>query len=72
MSIDSRVTNTGPISSTMSEMDLDMAGPAGVFGRLRLPEVITKSSGATVKVVEQEIKITNMDAFTAFVKSHAG
>lgn len=69
MSIDSRVTNTGPLSSTMSEMDLDMAGPAGVFGRLRLPQVITKSTGTDVIIADQEIKISNMEAFKAFVKA---
>ena len=69
MSIDSRVTNTGPISSTMSEMDLDMAGPGGVFGRLRLPQVITNAAGTDVKIKDQEIKISDMEAFKAFVKA---
>jgi hypothetical protein len=66
MSIDSMVANTGPVSATMAAMELDMAGPGGVFGRLQLPEVITKSSGTEVKITEQEIKVTNMDAFVAF------
>jgi hypothetical protein len=53
----------------MSEMELDMAGPGGVFGRLRLPQVITKSSGTDVKIRDQEINISNMEAFKAFVKA---
>jgi hypothetical protein len=53
----------------MSAMEVDMAGPGGAFGKLRLPEVITHSSGTTVTVTDQEIKITNMEAFKAFVKS---
>ena len=69
MSIDSQVTGTGPVSSTMAPVEVDMAGPRGVFGRLRLPEVITKSTGTRVQVTDQEIKITDMEAFKAFVKS---
>ena len=69
MSMDSWVANTGPTSSTMSPMDLDMAGPGGVFGRVHLPEIINKSSGTKVQVIDQQIKIINMEAFKAFVKS---
>ncbi|KAG0646360.1 hypothetical protein D0Z07_8119 [Hyphodiscus hymeniophilus] len=69
MSIDSRVTGTGPMSSTMSAMELDMSGPGGAFGRLRLPEIKTKSTGTQVEVRDQMIKITNMEAFKAFVKA---
>jgi hypothetical protein len=66
MSIDSMVRNSGPVSATMAAMELDMAGPGGVFGRLKLPEVLTKSSGTQVKIDDQLIKVTNMDAFVAF------
>jgi hypothetical protein len=69
MSIDSRVTNTGPIGATMSAMELDMSGPGGVFGRLALPEVQAKSSGTDVIVTNQTIQITNMEAFIAFTKA---
>jgi hypothetical protein len=53
----------------MSEMEVDIVGPAGMFGRLRLPEVITKSSGTDIIIAEQEIKISNMEAFIAYVKA---
>lgn len=69
MSLICHVSNTGPLSSTMSEMDLDMGGPSGAFGPLHLPVVITKSTGTTVTVTDQLIKITSMAAFKSFVKS---
>lgn len=53
----------------MSEMELDLRGPGGVFGRLKLPVVNTKAAGTDVQVRDQLIKITNMEAFKAFVKA---
>jgi hypothetical protein len=69
MTIESRVTKTGPISSTMTPMVVDLVGPKGVFGKLSLPEVKTSSSGAKVVVHEQKIDIVDHDAFVAFVRS---
>jgi len=46
-----------------------MCGTAGCFGRLDLPEIKTSSSGTTVKVTDQLIKIVDMEAFKAFNKS---
>jgi hypothetical protein len=69
MGIESRVTNTGPISATQAPMTVDMIGPKGIFGRLNLPEVKTKSSGTDVKIEDQLIQIVDQDAYQAFVKS---
>jgi len=69
MTIESRVTSTGPMSATQSPLTVDMIGPAGVFGKLNLPEVKTKSSGTDVKIQKQLIKIVDQDAYQAFVKS---
>jgi hypothetical protein len=69
MSIESRVTNTGPISATQAPMTVDMIGPKGIFGKLNLPEVKTKSSGTDVKINDQLIQIVDHEAYMAFVKS---
>ena len=69
MSIESRVKNTGPLGATQSEMTVDMVGAKGIFGRLVLPEVKTKSSGADVIITDQLIKIVDMENYKAFVKS---
>jgi hypothetical protein len=69
MSIESRVTNTGPLGATMSAMTVDLVGPKGVFGHLDLPEVKTSSKGATVSIEDQTIEIVDMEAYMAFVKS---
>ncbi|KAE9372658.1 hypothetical protein N431DRAFT_375921 [Stipitochalara longipes BDJ] len=69
MTIESRVTNTGPFSATQSPMTVDMVGPTGIFGRLDLPEVKTKSGGTDILIPDQEIKIVSMTNYKAFVKS---
>ena len=69
MSIEARVGRTGPFSATQSELTVDMVGPAGVFGRLNLPQVKTSSSGADIVITDQIIKIIDMEAYKAFVQS---
>lgn len=69
MSIDSKTTHTGPLPATLAPMTVDLVGPKGPYGKLDLPEVKTTSKGAVVTITEQHIKITNMDAYLAFVKS---
>jgi hypothetical protein len=46
-----------------------MIGPGGLFGRLRLPEIKTKSGGTASQVHDQTIQIIDMEAFKPFVKS---
>jgi len=60
MSIESRLTGTGPMSSTIAQMEVDMIGPGGLFGRLRLPEIKTKSGGTTVQAHDQTIQIIDV------------
>jgi hypothetical protein len=50
-------------------MTVDMVGPTGIFGRLLLPEIKTKSGGTEILIPEQVIKIVDMDNYKAFVKS---
>ena len=69
MEIQSRVTNTGPIGSTMAPMTVDLVGPGGTFGKLDLPEVKTSSKGTDVHIDPQKIEITDFEAFKAFVKA---
>src|ERR1700712_5593052 len=69
MTIESTVKNTGPVSATQSPLTVDMIGPAGVFGKLDLPEVKTKSSGTFVNIDKQLIKIVDHNAYQEFVKS---
>jgi len=69
MTIESKVTHTGPVSATQSPLPVDMIGPQGVFGKLNLPEVKTKSSGTFVNISPQLIKIVDHVAYQAFVKS---
>ncbi|KAL1881102.1 hypothetical protein VTK73DRAFT_4779 [Phialemonium thermophilum] len=67
MSIESRVTKTGPVPATMSSMTVEMVFRGGCFGKLVLPEVKTSPSGASVNIYDQPIRILDMTAFCAFV-----
>ncbi|KAF1814552.1 hypothetical protein P152DRAFT_472300 [Eremomyces bilateralis CBS 781.70] len=69
MAIECRVTDTGPLGATLAPMTVDMVGPKGVFGRVDLPEVKTKSSGTDVSMPDQEIQIIDMEAYLAFTES---
>lgn len=69
MSLVNRVTGTGPTSATMAPMVVDLVFGGVPWGKLQLPEIVTASSGTEVVVQEQEVKITNQDAFRGFVKA---
>lgn len=69
MEVESRVTNTGPVSATMAPMTVDLVGPKGAFGKLKLPEVKTNSKGTDVHIDAQTIDISDYEAFLAFVKA---
>jgi hypothetical protein len=69
MAIESKTTHTGPLPATLAPMTVDMIGPKGTFGRLDLPEVKTTSKGALINIPDQHIKIIDMAAYLAFVKS---
>jgi hypothetical protein len=69
MAIGSKTTHTGPLPATLAPMTVDMIGPKGAFGKLDLPEVKTTSKGAVINIPDQYIKILDMEAYLAFVKS---
>lgn len=69
ISIESRVTGTGPINSTVSAMDLELVFNGDCFGKLSLPEFKTNFWGATVSILDQKIDILDMAAHKAFVRS---
>ncbi|KAL6400541.1 hypothetical protein AUP68_16254 [Ilyonectria robusta] len=69
LTIESRVTGTGPINSTISPMVLDLTFNGFAFGKLPLPEVRTGFWGTKIVVQEQRIAITDMAIYRAFVRS---
>jgi len=69
MEIESRATNTGPLSAVQSPMTVDMIGPKGIYGKLNLPEVKTKSSGVDVHIPMHKVDIVDQEAYLAFVKA---
>ena len=69
MELEARVLRTGPVGATLLPMEVDMIGPLGKFGVVKLPEIKTVPSGTNVHVTPQKIAITNQEAFQAFVKA---
>ncbi|KAF7551961.1 hypothetical protein G7046_g7565 [Stylonectria norvegica] len=69
ISIESRVSNTGPISSTISSMELELVFNGCCFGRMTLPEVKTSFWGTKVVVSDQRINISDMAIYKSFVRS---
>ena len=67
--VKTRVTGTGPISSTVSAMELDISYNDRSFGRMSLPAFKTQHHGTEVEVPEQHVKITDMPAYVAYVQS---
>src|ERR1043166_5251957 len=69
MAIESKTTHTGPLPATLAPMTVDMIRTKGVFRKLDLPEVKKTSKGAIINIPDQFIKIVDMAAYLAFVKS---
>lgn len=67
--IEVRIVNIGPIGATLDAMAVDIIGPLGVFGKLKLPKIKLQPSGTDVHIMPQRIEILDHKAFQAFVKS---
>lgn len=69
MSVEGRVTGTGPVPATMAPMEVDLIFRAACFGKFKLPQVKTRSGGSEIKIYDQTIQVLDMAAFRGFVKS---
>lgn len=69
MSLEGRVTGTGPIPATMAPMDVDLIFKGTCFGKFQLPQVQTRFGGTQINVYDQTIKVLDMPAFHGFVNS---
>ncbi|KAI1753736.1 hypothetical protein F4782DRAFT_529154 [Xylaria castorea] len=68
VSIEARITKTGPASATITPMTLELCGPAGHFGKVTLPAITTQAYGTEVVVTSQLVKIIDKEALGAFVR----
>lgn len=69
ITIESRVTGTGPVCSTVSAVELELTFNGCCFGKLRLPEVKTSLWGTKVAIREQKLQILDMAVFKAYMRS---
>ncbi|KAI8634066.1 hypothetical protein F5Y19DRAFT_411886 [Xylariaceae sp. FL1651] len=68
VSLEGRVTGTGPASATITPMTLDLCGPSGCFGKITLPAITTQAYGADVIVNNQPVDIIDKAALQAFIQ----
>lgn len=69
ITIESRVSGTGPISGTISAMDLDLTFNGFAFGKIHLPSVNTSFFGTKVTIPRQTIQITDGAIYRSFIRS---
>ncbi|KAI0865537.1 hypothetical protein F4860DRAFT_313626 [Xylaria cubensis] len=68
VSLEARLTRTGPASATIAPMTLDLCGPAGQFGKVTLPAITTQAFGTDVDVASQLVNIIDTEALKAFIR----
>ncbi|KAI1489158.1 hypothetical protein F5X96DRAFT_28126 [Biscogniauxia mediterranea] len=69
VSIEARVTNTGPARATLSPMTVSLCGPGGAcFGQVALPGIKTSPAGAVLAAGGQHVRIASVPALLAFVR----
>lgn len=69
LAIESRLVNSGAISSIIGAIDVELSFNGFSFGTVELPEVQASFWGTKVSVKEQHINITDMTAFRTFIRS---
>ncbi|KAI1147611.1 hypothetical protein F4825DRAFT_135633 [Nemania diffusa] len=69
VSLEARITKTGPASATIASMTLDLCGPSGLFGKVTLPAITTQAYGTDVIVTSQLVAIVDKGALKAFIRA---
>ncbi|CAJ2510998.1 Uu.00g066230.m01.CDS01 [Anthostomella pinea] len=76
VSLEARVTKTGPASATLTPMTIDLCAgsshAATCFGRVTLPQITTQPNGAPIVVSNQLVRITDAAALQAFIRPVIG
>ncbi|KAI0401180.1 hypothetical protein F4802DRAFT_609589 [Xylaria palmicola] len=68
VSLEARITKTGPASASITAMTVDLCGPSGHFGKVTLPAITTQAYGTDVVVTNQLVHIIDKDALKAFIR----
>ncbi|KAI1296291.1 hypothetical protein F5Y03DRAFT_410198 [Xylaria venustula] len=69
VSLDARLTNTGPATVKITSMTIDLCGPSGHFGKVLLPAITARRYGTDVVVTNQLVSIVDKDALKAFIQA---
>ncbi|KAI1111382.1 hypothetical protein F5Y14DRAFT_310929 [Nemania sp. NC0429] len=69
VSLEARITKTGPASASIEPMKLDLCGPAGRFGKVTLPAITTQAYGTDVTVTSQLVNIVDKEALRVFIRA---
>ncbi|KAI0972992.1 hypothetical protein F4678DRAFT_34568 [Xylaria arbuscula] len=69
VTLEARLTKTGPATAKITPMTVDLCGPSGHFGNVRLPAITTRAFGTDVVVTSQLVSIVDKDALKAFIQA---
>ncbi|TGJ87066.1 hypothetical protein E0Z10_g1675 [Xylaria hypoxylon] len=68
VSLEARITKTGPASASITPMKIDLYGPSGHFGNMTFPAIRTQAHGTDVVVTNQLVKIIDKEALKGFIQ----
>ncbi|KAI0426504.1 hypothetical protein F5Y09DRAFT_334071 [Xylaria sp. FL1042] len=69
VTLESRLTKTGPGSASITPMSVELCGPSGHFGNVALPAIRTQTFGTDVDVTSQMVEIVDKEALKVFIQS---
>ncbi|RWA11003.1 hypothetical protein EKO27_g4094 [Xylaria grammica] len=69
VSLEARITKTGPANAKITPMTVDLCGPSGRFGSVTLPAMTLRAHGTDVIVDSQLVKILDKEALRLFVQA---
>ncbi|KAI3323761.1 hypothetical protein HD806DRAFT_522327 [Xylariaceae sp. AK1471] len=69
VSLEARITKTGPASASITPMTVDLCGLSSHFGTVTLPVITTQAYGTDVVVTNQLVTILDKEALRAFIRN---
>ncbi|GAW15762.1 hypothetical protein ANO14919_051820 [Xylariales sp. No.14919] len=69
VTLEARITKTGPANAKITPMTVDLCGPSGRFGSVTLPAMTLRANGTDVIVDSQLVKILDKEALRIFVQA---
>ncbi|KAI0533220.1 hypothetical protein GGR58DRAFT_517113 [Xylaria digitata] len=69
VSLEARITGTGPVTAIVTRMPVELCGPSGHFGNMTLPAMRTQPYGTDIVVTSQLVDIIDKEALKVFIQN---